>query len=286
MKILATTDIHQMISKWKELVKICKADKFDVVALTGDLLPKDEYIVAQMPFIKHLRRYAKQINDTGAKIVIVLGNDDNQNMIPEMEKAHEEGLWYYIPENVVTIKGYEFAAMPYVPDYPFGYKFWCRAEYKDNLRISTLQLCDPLIVNKDNEWEIIKNYPEFLSSQKSIWDSLVDTASKVKDIHKSIWLIHAPPANLFLDVCAHGDKVGSLAVHEFITKYQPLLTIHGHIHESPEYNGHKWCQHEGNTLCVQGGQIGFKLHYSIIAIEDGKIVRKEHSVYNEYTTNF
>ena len=46
MKILATTDIHQMISKWKELVKICKADKFDVVALAGDLLPMKKYIIA------------------------------------------------------------------------------------------------------------------------------------------------------------------------------------------------------------------------------------------------
>lgn len=286
MKILATSDVHQMITKWKELVKICKSEKFDVIALAGDLLPKDENIVAQMSFMKSLRKYAKQINDTGAKIVIVLGNDDNQNMIPEMEKAHEEGLWYYIPENVVTIKGYEFAAMPYVPDYPFGYKFWCRGEYKDNLKISTVQFCDPLIVNKDNEWEIIENYPKFLSSQKSIWDSLVSTAIKVKDIYRSIWLIHAPPANLFLDVCKGGHKVGSLAVHEFITKYQPLLTIHGHIHESPEYNGHKWYQNEGHTLCVQGGQIGFNLHYSIIEVEDGKITKKEHSIYHDYRTSF
>lgn len=279
MKILATSDIHQMISKWKSLVKVCKKEKFDVVALAGDLLPKDEYIEGQLPFIKHLRKYANQISETGAKIVIILGNDDNQNMIPEMEKAHNEGLWHYIPENVVEIDGCEFAAMPYVPDYPFGYKFWCRGEYKDNLRIDPVQFCDPLIINKGNKFENIKDYPSYLKSQKSIWDSLVDTASKIKDVHKSIWLIHAPPANLFLDVCARGAKVGSNAVHEFIVKYQPLLTIHGHIHESPEYNGHKWCKNEGNTLCIQGGQIGFDLHYSTIEIEAGKIVKKEHSIY-------
>lgn len=272
-----------MISKWKELVKICQHTKIDVVALAGDLLPKDEYIVAQMPFIKSLRKYAKKINETGAKIIVILGNDDNQNMIPEMEKAHNEGLWYYIPENVVEINGCEFAAMPYVPDYPFGYKFWCRSEYKDNLKMSVQQFCDPLLVNKNNEFETIKDYKEYLKNNKSIWDSLVETASMVKNINKSIWLIHAPPANLFLDICAHGARVGSIAVHEFIVKYQPLLTIHGHIHESPEHNGHKWYQHEGKTLCVQGGQVGFNLHYALIDIEDGKIIKQEHSIYHDHT---
>lgn len=279
MKLLATSDLHQMISKWKSLVKICQNTKFDVVALAGDLFPKDEYIVAQIPFVKHLKKYVKQINDTGAKVVLILGNDDNQNLIPEMEKAHEEGLFCYIPEKVVELCGYEFAAMPYVPDYPFGYKFWCRAEYKDNLRIDPIQFCNPLLVNKDNKFEPIPDYPAYLKSQKSIWQSLMDTASKIKDIHKSIWLIHAPPANLYLDVCARGEKVGSNAIHEFIDKNQPLLTIHGHIHESPEYNGHKWYQQEGNTICIQGGQLGFALHYSIVEIEDGKIIKKEHSIY-------
>ena len=268
-----------MISKWKSLVKICEQDKVDVVAIAGDLLPKNEGIESQLPFIKSMRKYAKKINDTGAKIVIVLGNDDNQLMIPEMIKAHDEGLWHYIPENVVEICGHEFAAMPYVPDYPFGYKFWCRAEYKDNLRIDPVQYCDPLIINENNKFEIIKDYPQYLKNHKSIWDSLMDTASNVKDIHKSIWLIHAPPANLFLDVCARGEKVGSHAIHEFIVKYQPLITIYGHIHESPEYNGHKWCQNEGNTLCIQGGQIGFDLHYSVIEVENGKITNMRHSIY-------
>jgi len=279
MKILATTDIHQMISKWKLLVKECQKNKYDVIAIAGDLLPKDKYIVAQMPFVKHLRKYARQINTTGAKIVIALGNDDNQNMIPEMEKGHKEGLWYYAPEKVVEIDGYEFATMPWVPDYPFGYKYWCRGEYKENLRIDPVQLCDPLMVTKDNTFETIKNYPEYLKNQKTIWDSLMDTLAQVKDIHKSIWLIHAPPANMALDVCARGDRVGSHAVHEFIVKHQPLLTIHGHIHESPEYS-HRWFQNEGNTVCIQGGQIGFDLHYSVIEIEDGKIINKRHSVYD------
>ena len=80
-----------------------------------------------------------------------------------------------------------------------------------------------------------------------------------------------------LDVCAHGAKVGSLAVEKFVIDYQPFLTIHGHIHESPDYNGNKWKQQSGKTLCVQGGQLGRDLYYSVIDIDDGKITKTEHS---------
>jgi Icc-related predicted phosphoesterase len=280
MKIIATSDVHQMISKWKELVEICKKEKPDVVAIAGDLMPKDNGILAQLSFIKPLRKYAEQIKEVGSQIVIVLGNDDNQNMIPEMERAHKDGLWHYIPEKVVEIGGYEFAAMPYVPDYPFGYKFWCRAESIDNIRLSQQQFSEPLLIDGYNKFRTIERYSEYLASKKSIWDSLKDTAAQVKNIRKSIWLIHAPPANCMLDVCSHGARVGSFAVLKFIMEYQPLLTIHGHIHESPEYTGHNWCCYKNDTLCIQGGQLGFNLHYATIEIEDGKIINKKHSIYH------
>ena len=279
MKIIATSDVHQMISKWKELVKICKRDKPDVVAIAGDNFPKDTYITGQMPWMSHLIKYAQKIREAGTEIVIILGNDDNQNLIPLMEEQHKNGLWHYIPESVTTIGGYEFAAMPWVPDYPFGYKFWCRGEFCDKLRIDPDQFTRPVLVNANNEFEVIKDYEQYLENHKDIWQSLKDTATLVKDIKKSIWLIHCPPSNMNLDVCGHGAKVGSGAVLRFIKEYQPLLTIHGHIHESPVYSNNQWKHKEGNTLCVQGGQLGFNLHYATLEIIDGVIVNAKHSIY-------
>ena len=63
MKIIATSDVHQMISKWKELVKVCKKEKHDVVAIAGDNFPKDTYITGQMSFMPHLVKYAKNIKE-------------------------------------------------------------------------------------------------------------------------------------------------------------------------------------------------------------------------------
>lgn len=281
MKIIATSDVHQMISKWKELVNVCKKDKPDVVAIAGDNFPKDTYITGQTTFMPHLIKYAKKIKEAGTEIVIILGNDDNQNLIPNMEQEDKNGLWHYIPEKVVEIGGYEFAAMPWVPDYPFGYKYWCRGEFHDKLRIDPQQFTDPVLVNSNNKFEIIKDYKEYLKSKKTIWQSLKDTASLVKDIKKSIWLIHCPPSNVNLDVCSHGARVGSGAILRFIKEYQPLLTIHGHIHESPRYANNQWKHKEDNTLCIQGGQLGMDLYYTTIEIQDGVIINAKHSIYGD-----
>ena len=280
MKILATSDVHQMISKWKELVIKCNDLKPDVVAIAGDLFPKDTYITGQLPFMAHLKKYLKKIKNSGCEIVIALGNDDNQLLIPDMEKGNNEGLWHYTPNNVVEINGYEFATMPYVPDYPFGYKFWCRGESKENIRMSEAQFCAPLLIDeKTKEFIVIPDYEKYLNENKTIWECLTETASKIKNIKKSIWLIHAPPSNMDLDVCVNNRRVGSDAVYKFIKEYQPLLTIHGHIHESPNTNGGIWYVKDGNTTCVQGGQLGFDLHYSIIEIDDNKVKDIKHSIY-------
>jgi Icc-related predicted phosphoesterase len=67
--------------------------------------------------------------------------------------------------------------------------------------------------------------------------------AQVKDKHKAIFNFHAPPYGYALDLAPEltadliqaADRrvhVGSRAVARMIEKYQPLLGLHGHIHES------------------------------------------------------
>ena len=63
-----------------------------------------------------------------------------------------------------------------------------------------------------------------------------------------------PPYKLGLDKCGHGAEVGSKAIYDFLRSRQPRLSLHGHIHESPEYSG-KWHAKIGNTVCIQPGQL-------------------------------
>jgi len=70
-------------------------------------------------------------------------------------------------------------------------------------------------------------------------------ASQVPDIGRTIFNFHAPPYGTGLDEApaldanmrpTHGGAVmkpvGSTAVRDAITRYQPMLSVHGHIHES------------------------------------------------------
>jgi Icc-related predicted phosphoesterase len=70
-------------------------------------------------------------------------------------------------------------------------------------------------------------------------------AAQVPDMNRTIFNFHAPPYGTGLDEApeldatmrlTHGGAVmkpvGSTAVRDAILKYQPLLSVHGHIHES------------------------------------------------------
>jgi hypothetical protein len=85
-------------------------------------------------------------------------------------------------------------------------------------------------------------------------------ASQVKDPSKAIFNLHCPPYKSGLDEAPaidadlkllHGGRalrpVGSTAVREAIERHQPLLSLHGHIHES------KGAVKIGKTLSINPG---------------------------------
>jgi len=87
--------------------------------------------------------------------------------------------------------------------------------------------------------------------------------SKVQRMENCIFNLHCPPYNTLIDVAPELDDtlkpkvsggsgvnmihVGSLAVREAIEKNQPLLGLHGHIHESRGF------VQIGRTLCINPG---------------------------------
>jgi len=87
-------------------------------------------------------------------------------------------------------------------------------------------------------------------------------ASKVRKMSSCVFNFHCPPHDSGLDICPKLDKnlnpimvggknvmvpVGSTSVKSAIEKYQPLLGLHGHIHEA------KGFAHIGKTLCLNPG---------------------------------
>jgi Icc-related predicted phosphoesterase len=102
-------------------------------------------------------------------------------------------------------------------------------------------------------------------SEDEIETRLESKIAKLKDPHGAIFNFHCPPVDSGLDTCVKLDDsfdppkpvvdgggpvlfgAGSTSVRVAIEKYQPMLGLHGHIHES------KNVARIGKTICINPG---------------------------------
>jgi Icc-related predicted phosphoesterase len=94
-------------------------------------------------------------------------------------------------------------------------------------------------------------------SEEKLGERIEAMASQVRDASRAIFNLHCPPYKSGLDEAPaidadlklmHGGRalrpVGSTAVRQAIEQHQPLLSLHGHIHES------KGATKIGKTLAI------------------------------------
>lgn len=102
-------------------------------------------------------------------------------------------------------------------------------------------------------WDTEREYPEETLAAK-----IDELAGQIENMETSIFNLHVPPYDTQIDQAPKlSDKLvpstdesipaGSKAVLEAIEKYQPMLGLHGHIHES------RGIQKIGRTLCINPG---------------------------------
>jgi Icc-related predicted phosphoesterase len=113
-------------------------------------------------------------------------------------------------------------------------------------------------------------------------DQIEEMAEGVDDPTNLIAVIHVPPYGTDLDQApllnpdlsvqleAGSPKigpVGSTAVRHFIEKRQPLLTLHGHVHES------RAIEELGRTVCVNAGSVYAEgvLYGALVTLGNGKL---------------
>lgn len=107
-------------------------------------------------------------------------------------------------------------------------------------------------------------------------------AGMIQNPARTIAVLHVPPYASSLDTCPDLDEnlkiiteggqvvmksAGSTSVMAFLEKVQPMLSLHGHIHESP---GHVRI---GRTLAINAGSEYAEaiMKAAIINLEDGKV---------------
>lgn len=117
-------------------------------------------------------------------------------------------------------------------------------------------------------------------SEDALRTRLAEVISRVKDPANAVFNFHAPPYGSGLDEApeltrdlrpAYAGRslvaVGSHAVFEAIDKFQPLLGLHGHIHEG------KGTRKYRKTLCINPGSMYEQgmLHGAIVELKPQKV---------------
>jgi uncharacterized protein len=106
-------------------------------------------------------------------------------------------------------------------------------------------------------WDTFREAPE-----PELATKIEAVVSQVPDMERAIFNFHAPPYGTGLDEAPaldanlrpmHGGAVmkavGSTAVRDAIMKHQPMLSVHGHIHES------RAIKKMGRTLAINPGSV-------------------------------
>jgi len=174
----------------------------------------------QKLIIERLQRWMQvadeKLRGSKVKVYIGAGNDDPFAIDPVLDRSDRVTN---MNERLINIEGYE---------------------------VITTAFSNPTPWNTPRE-----------CSEGELGKKIEELASKVTRMETAIFNFHVPPYGSLLDnapelkdlqpVAGSVVNVGSTAVAEAIEKHQPLLGLHGHIHES------KAAQKIGRTLCVNPG---------------------------------
>jgi Icc-related predicted phosphoesterase len=262
------SDLHGRVDRYEKLIKKIEEEPPAAVFMGGDLLPSDlfrrtgnkktydsflnEFLVPGFGELK------SKLSQHYPRVFLILGNDDGKFEESEVIKAEEQGIWEYIHNRKIAFNDFSVYGYAYVPPTPFQLKDWERYDVS--------RYTDPGCISPEEGWHTYdspKNIIKYATIQKDL-ETLVGN----DDLSKAIFLFHTPPYQTKLDRAALDGKyidyvpldvhVGSIAVKRFIEERQPLITLHGHVHESAKITG-SWQDLIGNTQAYSAAHAGPEL---------------------------
>lgn len=264
MKILYVTDLHGATAKYERVLQVAQLAGVDAVVNGGDMLPKRTDLFQQDRYITgYLHGYFARFDSVGIHCLCYLGNDDLRIFDELFEQVCDQHPCVTcLAQRKITLMGYEFIGMNWVADYPFQLKDRAR---KDNEGYVFQQQLGPGVLSTTAGWQEIDDWFSYAATLPTIEDEL-QRLVRPDDMARAVYVLHMPPSQLGLDKCMHGAEVGSDAVYDFLSLNQPLLSLHGHIHESPDVSGY-WYRRLGTTTCIQPGQPDDELAYVLVDLE-------------------
>jgi Icc-related predicted phosphoesterase len=207
-------------------------------------------------------------------VFVILGNDDGRGEEGSVLEGDAEGLWTYVharkaPFGLFSVYGYS-----YVPPTPFLLKDWERYDVS--------RYMDPGCVSPE---EGVRSCPAPANELKYSTITLdLEKLVGEDSMARAVMLFHSPPHGTNLDHSASGGKMvegvpldahlGSVAVRRFIEQKQPLLTLHGHVHEAARLSG-SWRDRIGATHAFSAAHDGPELALVRFELDDLSLATRE-----------
>lgn len=265
--IFFATDVHGSEICWKKFINAGKFYNADILVLGGDMTGK-----ALVPFIRDSKgmykinfleeemlldeegkaRMYKNISDRGY-YPLELTDDEFEELNADQEKVEKLFVKYVLTmaERWVAFADEKLAGT--------GIKCFVCPGNDDMFEIDavlegskSITMAEGKILDLDGHFNMISTgwsnptpwdtHRE--CSEEEIAEKIEAMASKVDDIDRCVFNLHAPPFGSGLDEAPELDEnlrpkyagrslipVGSTAVRDAILKYQPPLALTGHIHE-------------------------------------------------------
>jgi Icc-related predicted phosphoesterase len=262
-----TSDLHGKVERYVALFEKIELEKPKAVFLGGDLLPSGLFAYTSAKDIpedfthyifENLRSLKKKLGKYYPSIFTILGNDDGRATEDAFTEADEEGLLIYMHNKKVKFGDHRIYGYACIPPTPFMLKDWERYDVS--------QFVDPgCVPPQEGSFTVAtdKKRIKYETIQKDL-----DKLCGEDELSSSIFLFHSPPYKTKLDRAALDGKVidhvpldvhvGSIAIKRFIESRKPLLTLHGHVHESTSLTGF-WKERIGETIAMNGAHDGPEL---------------------------
>jgi len=284
MKIFFATDIHGSEICWRKFLNAAAFYKADLVILGGDVTGK-----AMIPIVKHngywqvtyrgeskrletaeeVAEVERQIRNRGSYPTVV--TPDELKVLSEQEgevdrrfsseMMHSLDRWLDMADG--KLRGGQIGCV-------------LNGGNDDFFEIDELIESSPCVTFAEGKvldlggismvsmgWTNPTPWDTFREAPEDELAARIDAvASRVPDMGRTIFNFHAPPYGTGLDEAPalddqlrpiHGGAVmkpvGSMAVRDAILAHQPLLSVHGHIHES------RAVKRMGRTLAMNPGSV-------------------------------
>jgi Icc-related predicted phosphoesterase len=241
MECLFVSDLHGHIKKYEKLFDYIEKSSPDAVFFGGDLLPlipsngSDMFLFIEdiiLSPIKKMKQKQPRID-----FFLILGNDDPKIYESIFIEADKYNLIHYVNQKTIQFSTYFITGYSFVPPTPFHLKDWERYDVSQFIDVGVIA------PEEGHHTTAIDLKKIRFNSIKKDLDELVKNAPP----KQTIFLFHSPPYNSLLDRAALDGKkvdhapvdvhIGSIAIKRFIDKYQPFITLHGHVHESSQLTG-------------------------------------------------